>query len=150
MILQQRIELLIQLGKYIRNNDNVWRQIKMKAQRENPWFADEFIEMAAENIAFQFLQEDKLIEWVKDYKIPEENKHPAKVGVVMAGNIPLVGFHDMLCIFIAGQKQIIKQNAHYYIDNNFYFFRDQYFWADDKSKTKNFTFNWRFLYLYYL
>ena len=111
MILQQRIELLIQLGKYIRNNDNVWRQIKTKAQRENPWFADEFIEMAAENIAFQFLQEDKLIEWVKDYKIPAENKQPSNVGVVMAGNIPMVGFHDMLCIFIAGQKQIIKLSS---------------------------------------
>ena len=111
MILQQRIELLIQLGKYIRNNDHVWQQIKTKAQRENPWFADEFIEMAAENIAFQFLQEDKLIEWVKEYKIPAENKQPSNVGVVMAGNIPMVGFHDMLCIFIAGQKQIIKLSS---------------------------------------
>ena len=111
MILQQRIELLIQLGKYIRNNDHVWQQIKTKAQRENPWFADEFIEMAAENIAFQFLQEDKLIEWIKEYKIPAENKQPSSVGVVMAGNIPMVGFHDMLCIFIAGQKQIIKLSS---------------------------------------
>lgn len=108
MILQQRIQLLSQLGKYIEKNTIAWQQVKQQAERENPWFVKEFIEMAASNIASQFLQEEKLHEWVNQYKIPEENNEPSTVGVVMAGNIPLVGFHDMLCIFITGHKQRIK------------------------------------------
>lgn len=111
MILQQRIQLLSQLGKYIKNNANDWQEIKVRAERENPWFVKEFIEMAAENIATQFLQEDKLLAWVISYKIPEENKQPATVGLVMAGNIPMVGFHDLICIFITGQKLKIKLSS---------------------------------------
>ena len=36
---------------------------------------------------------------------------PKKIGIVMAGNIPLVGFHDLLCVFISGHKALIKASA---------------------------------------
>src|SRR5690606_31857833 len=41
----------------------------------------------------------------------DENKNPFRVGLVMAGNIPMVGFHDWLCCFVAGQKAVIKLSS---------------------------------------
>lgn len=108
MTLQQRIELLVDLGKYIKDNNEEWQAVKQLATRQNPWFVPEFIEIAADNIVSQFLQHDKLEAWAKQYELPQENEDPKTVGLVMAGNIPMVGFHDMLCIFISGHYQVIK------------------------------------------
>jgi hypothetical protein len=111
MTLQKRIDILVRLGDYMQNNSHEWRMVKEKANRSNPWFVPEFIEMASDNIIRSFLQQNELKRWAKDYNIPEENLHAAKVGIVMAGNIPLVGFHDMLCVFIAGHSQLIKLSS---------------------------------------
>jgi hypothetical protein len=111
MNLKQRIDLLVQLGKYIANNNGEWQAVKERANRANHWFAPEFIEMAARNISESFLQREKLENWVEQYNVPESNDKPEVVGVVMAGNIPMVGFHDMLCVFISGHKQRIKLSS---------------------------------------
>jgi hypothetical protein len=111
MTLQERIDLLVRLGDYMQNNGHDWVSAKELANRSNPWFAPEFIEMSADSISIQFLQKDKLQNWVKQYNVPEINEKQATVGVVMAGNIPMVGFHDMLCIFITGHKQRIKLSS---------------------------------------
>jgi hypothetical protein len=52
-----------------------------------------------------------LTAWARQYKIPDENAAPKNVGIVMAGNIPLVGFHDFLCAFITGHRQTIKASS---------------------------------------
>ncbi|HEX8461470.1 MAG TPA: acyl-CoA reductase [Segetibacter sp.] len=111
MTLQQRIDLLARLGEYMQNNGHDWVATKDLANRSNPWFAPEFIEMATGSISKEFLQKDKLTDWVKQYNVPETNEKPATAGIVMAGNIPMVGFHDMLCIFITGHKQRIKLSS---------------------------------------
>jgi hypothetical protein len=43
--------------------------------------------------------------------LPDENKHPKRVGIVMAGNIPLVGFHDFLSVFLTGHKAVVKLSS---------------------------------------
>ncbi len=111
MTLQERINVLITLGKYMQNNGHDWQSVKVLANHANPWFVPEFIEMASENIYNQFLQLQKLHDWITHYEVPEENKNEVTVGLVMAGNIPMVGFHDMLCIFIAGHYQRIKLSS---------------------------------------
>lgn len=111
MNLQQRIDLLIRLGEYIKSDNNFWQQAKEKASRENGWFIPEFIDLSTDNIASSFLQKDKLETWCKTYQLPDENPSPKKVGIVMAGNIPLVGFHDMLCVFITGHIAYIKLSS---------------------------------------
>lgn len=111
MTLQKRIEILVELGDYMQNNSHEWKAAKEQANRANPWFVPEFIEMASHNIISSFLQKDKLENWVKNYHVQGENGNPVTVGVVMAGNIPMVGFHDMLCIFITGHKQLIKLSS---------------------------------------
>ncbi len=94
MTLQERINVLIPLGKYMQNNGHDWQSVKVLANLANPWFVPEFIEMASENIYNQFLQLQKLHDWITHYEVPEENKNEVTVGLVMAGNIPMVGFHE--------------------------------------------------------
>jgi hypothetical protein len=108
MNLQQRINLLVGLGKYMKSGNEEWQAVKLKASRENTWFIPEFIELAVNNIAEEFLDEKKLESWAKEYQLTDENNSPKNIGLVMAGNIPLVGFHDFLCIFINGHRQTIK------------------------------------------
>lgn len=109
MNLQMRIELAAKLGEYILSNPSEWQETKQRAALVNPWFTPAFTDLAAKNIANYFLDNQKLIEWAAKYKNePEKEKN---VGVVMAGNIPLVGFHDLLCVFISGHKAIIKLSS---------------------------------------
>jgi hypothetical protein len=82
---------------------------KHRASLINPWFTTEFIDMASENIAKHFLDNQKLENWISSYKV--ETVAPKKIGIVMAGNIPLVGLHDFLCVFISGHKAIIKASS---------------------------------------
>jgi hypothetical protein len=111
MTLQQRIDLLARLGEYMQNNGHEWMNAKELASRSNPWFAPEFIDMSANSISTHYLQKQKLTDWTSKYNVPNANEKPVTVGVVMAGNIPMVGFHDMLCIFITGHKQRIKLSS---------------------------------------
>jgi hypothetical protein len=111
MNLQKRIDLLTQLGEYISANDDAWQAAKQRAYRQNAWFIPEFIDLAAKSIVDQFLQEKELRSWLSHYTIPETMANPKNVGIVMAGNIPLVGFHDFLCAFISGHRQTIKPSS---------------------------------------
>ena len=108
MNLQQRIDLLSRLGKYILSDNPAWIQAKEKASIENGWFVPAFIELASESIATEFLQKEILEDWIKGLSLPQSKK---TVGVVMAGNIPMVGFHDWLAVFISGKKAMIKLSS---------------------------------------
>lgn len=109
MNLQMRINLVSQLGEYILSSDPQWLEAKHKASLLNPWFTLEFIDLAAKNIAEQFLTKQKLTGWTSSYNF--ENIQSKKVGIVMAGNIPMVGFHDLLSVFISGHKALIKASS---------------------------------------
>lgn len=109
--MERRIDLLAELGNYIISEDPGWQTAKMKASAQNGWFRPEFVEGAIRRIAEEFLRKDKLRQWAEQYGLPEENASPKNIGLVMAGNIPLVGFHDFLSIFISGHRQTIKPSS---------------------------------------
>jgi hypothetical protein len=111
MTLQERIEILVRLGDFMNNNGEDWQNAKDRAFGKNQWFVPEFIEHASKNIVAEFLQRDKLNDFAALYNLPGENFAKASVGLVMAGNIPMVGFHDMLCIFLNGHNQVIKLSS---------------------------------------
>lgn len=110
MDLQQRINVLTKLGEYLQSDKEILESVKHKAHYENPWFTHEFIDKAITNITQNFLQTDKLNAWIKNYTI-KENNFSKTVGIVMAGNIPLVGFHDMICVFVSGHTAVIKPSS---------------------------------------
>ena len=110
MNLIERIDLLVELGKYLQSDTEEWKLTKQKAFEKNGWFTIEFIDLSVQNIADKFLQKDKLQNWCKTYFL-DDNISPKNVGIVMAGNIPLVGFHDFLTVFISGHQQTIKLSS---------------------------------------
>ena len=110
MNLTGRIDLMVELGKYLQSANEDLQIAKQKAFEKNGWFTIEFTEHAIRNIVTEFLQKDKLENWVKAYYL-DDNISSKNVGIVMAGNIPLVGFHDFLSVFISGHKQTIKLSS---------------------------------------
>ena len=111
MNIEQRIKLLVRLGSYIADDSQAWQETKLRASQENGWFIPEYINKTIQHIGNAFLQEEKLAAWVARYRLPQENSSPKRIGIVMAGNIPLVGFHDFLCCFITGNHIAIKSSA---------------------------------------
>ena len=107
MKLQNRIEILIQLKQYLQANTDKWQEVKQIAAIHNGWFTLDFIDLSIHNIIEHFLGQNELQNWVNSYSI-KESKPPKNVGIVMAGNIPLVGFHDFLAVFLSGNVQTIK------------------------------------------
>ena len=112
MEIQARIAGFVALGNHLMNPNNPsLEEVKQRAQSENAWFLPEFIDASIEQICTQFLNEAALIDWVALYPtIPQEFTHK-KVGIVMAGNIPMVGFHDLLSTLMAGHIAVIKLSS---------------------------------------
>lgn len=107
MQLSQRLDLLVQLQAYMLGNDAQWQAAKEKAYQKNGWFIPQFTELSAQNIATHLLSRNILQQLVAKYNIPNE-RSPLTVGIVMRGNIPMAGFYDFLCTFLAGHRQRIK------------------------------------------
>ncbi len=103
--IEKRIALLSKLRGYMLSDAPQWAEAQDLAARKNGWFASQSITLAVENIAREFLDEERLRAWISRYSLPEIAR---TVGIVMAGNIPLVGFHDFLCGFVAGHSLQIK------------------------------------------
>ncbi|WP_019948886.1 acyl-CoA reductase [Hymenobacter aerophilus] len=80
-----------------------------RARNNNPWFDAPNVRAAIEGIA-QMLQQEPLRLWAGRYR-PEPDPTPRLVGVVMAGNIPLVGFHDALCVLLSGHQLLAKLSS---------------------------------------
>lgn len=96
-----------EISNTIQKNKEWFETIKVKAQQENPWFIPEFIEEALQNIANSFCQKELLNLWIQSEAIIE-NDTPKKIGLITAGNIPAVGFHDLLCCLITGNQVQLK------------------------------------------
>jgi len=76
----------------------------------NPWFTPENVRSALKAIAM-VLTEENLRTWTSAYPLLKEKNDPVTAGVIMAGNIPLVGFHDFLSVLISGNKLIAKTSS---------------------------------------
>jgi hypothetical protein len=108
----KRIELMTKLGKYLSTDSEDLKEAIALAHRNNAWFTPEFVSLSLNNICKYLLEENDLIAWVAHYpKIAQDQVKPITVGIVMAGNIPLVGFHDFLCGFISGHKLNLKLSS---------------------------------------
>ena len=107
MNLKERKELLIALGKHLQTKDEYLEAIMHRSQFNNAWFTIENQQKAINAIATKFLASEKLETWLEKYPIPESTT-AKKVGLIMAGNIPLVGFHDVLSVFASGHQSVIK------------------------------------------
>ena len=111
MTLSERIEALSILGKQLLEPSDERETVIHRTAHNNAWFTIDNQKKAIQEIATHFLNKELLENWVKNYDYLEPNQanpQPKTVGLIMAGNIPLVGFHDVLCVFMSGNKAQIK------------------------------------------
>jgi hypothetical protein len=110
MNLQNRINSLAALGQELIHEREKWSAAIEQASRENPWFLPTFIHQALDAIAREYLSSDKLHQWTKRYPL-SNNRQPQRIGLIMAGNIPMVGIHDLLCVFLSGHELSIRLSS---------------------------------------
>ena len=117
MNINRRIQLISDIGEFLKNyldenydnnNDNKlveFKDVITKAQSKNPWFTDVNIKV---NLTYwsKKLTKHNLNKWLSKYNL--NNTSRKNIAIIMAGNIPLVGFHDFICVFLSGHNSIIK------------------------------------------
>jgi len=110
MDLGVRIEAFAKLGDYL-HSDIYQEGVEQLSLVEvlNPWFTKQNIEKCL-NAWKEQLKVDMLKSWLSPYKL-KEISNPKKVLVIMADNIPLVGFHDFLTVLVLGHKVVIKMSS---------------------------------------
>jgi len=107
MNLKDRIEALSYLGEEIDSGSDWLSESISIAYNENKWFTTENSWKALNAIRDQFLRTQILQSWSGRYEVADD-VDSKRVGLVLAGNIPLVGFHDLMSTFISGHKSLIK------------------------------------------
>ena len=108
----KRIDAIIKLGNHLLHfdaNKDSYAKLNShvsQAMLANGWFTSDYIQKTF----FEWgnaLQGSKLLSWLKPYRF-SINKPPQTIALILAGNIPLVGFHDLICVWLSGHKAIIK------------------------------------------
>jgi len=125
MRLEKRIQAFISLGEFISQftsnkyksknnipqNDFYFEEMKeqiLLAKNHNGWFTEENIQFACKGWE-KALSEESINKWLVDYQF--KNTSPKTIALIMAGNIPLVGFHDFLSVLISGNKVLVKLSS---------------------------------------
>ncbi len=123
--IKERTDAFIQLGNFFRLYDEnlpkstcLLKEIYFEAfEKEieqahiyNAWFTPEFVRSAIVSLGLM-LQEQSINDWIKSYEILDNPKTIKKVGVIMAGNIPMVNFHDLFCVVMSGHIFIGKLSS---------------------------------------
>jgi hypothetical protein len=128
MKLQEKIEVFEKLGMFLEQfavpvydvkTDLPWLKelntqflqpleaIIQNSNIHNPWFTEENMRFALSHTG-RMLNAVDLSEWLAKYDVKDMDGNRKTIAVVMAGNIPLVGFHDMLCVMVSGHNMLAK------------------------------------------
>lgn len=126
MDLSSRIQAFVKLGQFLRQfepngakSDNPlnslyyddFNNLISSVRKYNPWFTEENVRFMLGSIA-GMLSESTMIEWLSGYITElERTKAEKTVAVIMAGNVPLVGFHDFLSVLVSGNKFLGKLSS---------------------------------------
>lgn len=122
---KNKIQAFIQLGDFLRQfsltentkNSNIkgneiffdaFIDLIQLSQSHNGWFTPEQVFFSIQSWA-EALTETNLNQWLSKYSFT--NTNPKIVGLILAGNIPLVGFHDFLSVIISGHKALVKLSS---------------------------------------
>jgi len=93
-------------SKYEYIKEEFYTKLKL-AETQNPWFTQDNLKFCLEQWG-KTLTEENLTNWLKNYSF---SGNPKNVGIIMAGNIPLVGFHDLISILLSGHNAFVKTSS---------------------------------------
>ncbi len=127
MTIQQRTNAFVKLGLYLnhlaanKEQSNEFtaldalyysdaQELFSILKLQNGWFTESNVRTAFKALSAQ-LEHSKMQKWLAAYSLESELETPKKIGLVMAGNIPLVGFHDFLVVLITGNHAVIKLSS---------------------------------------
>lgn len=109
MIDKDRIVPFVRLGEHIYNVlENGDHDFYRAVQNQNNWFTEDSVRLALQGVA-RYLNEEALLKWLAPYQL--NNPSDKRIGVIMAGNIPMVGFHDLLSVLISGHRLMAKPSS---------------------------------------
>jgi hypothetical protein len=115
--LKKRIDAFVKLGLFLSEQfatdslcNTEMSDLFYKAESKNAWFTPESITKAFKGIA-HILQQDDIEKWIQSYPFLLQNRQSKRVAVIMAGNIPMVGFHDAMTVLIAGNTIVAKLSS---------------------------------------
>lgn len=124
MNINLRISAFIKLGKLLKkisvddlNGEysedlELFDKIIKTSHHLNPWFTDENVRNSLGSLS-EMLKKENINKWISQYSEMLESRNTInKVAVILAGNIPLVGFHDFLCVLVSGNSFIGKLSSH--------------------------------------
>ncbi|MEM8583786.1 MAG: acyl-CoA reductase [Bacteroidota bacterium] len=131
--LEDRLQILAELGEHLRRDEDELLQAHLKRTAyNNGWLTVDYYRRAIESVATEWLSEQALSKWVSNYPALREStsvtapsseapnsdfqgaprssdlRKSKKIGLVLAGNIPMVGFHDVISVFLSGHIAQIK------------------------------------------
>lgn len=117
MTLDERISSFAGLGALLRRYPGDDEDVELRPIREaaaragaaNGWFTSSNISLALHALG-EILTNEKLVGWVTPY-VPTMRSEGKTIGVVFAGNIPAVGFHDFLCVLLSGHRLLAKLSS---------------------------------------
>lgn len=123
--MQDKIEAIVELGLYMgdiaqgvhhKSKKEIYQkykesthQIICQVEKKNAWFTEKNIHYCLNSWA-KALSKDNIEYWLSQYNI-KANHHTKNIGVIMAGNIPMVGFHDLLCVLFSSHHFYGKLSA---------------------------------------
>jgi hypothetical protein len=151
MLQKNKISSFVELGKFLaqfsldnsqRNTDfqhndrffDSFETLLALSQSHNGWFTQEQVYFAVNSWA-DALTEENLNKWLSPYDFSKVQ--PKTIGLILAGNIPLVGFHDFLSVLISGHKVLVKTSSN---DQHLIKFLANYLITIDKSLEARITF----------
>jgi hypothetical protein len=125
MNIKERISAFIELGTFLEQfskTDNIvsnhplnpifytdFENLLSRVSAENLWFTPKHVKSSIEGVC-HFLKEKNISKWLNSYQVSDKSTQ-LKVAVILAGNIPMVGFHDMLCVVISGHTFVGKLSS---------------------------------------
>lgn len=98
-------------GTFIGITESEYTDLQRTINRQfqlNGWFTKESVQQSVFALG-EWLEKPNLEKWLSYYQF--NDGQPKKVGIIMAGNIPLVGFHDFLCVVLSGNSAVCKLSS---------------------------------------
>jgi len=99
------IKSLASLGKQLLAPNDALKSVLHKTEIHNPWFTNLECMRMLESISKQMLNTAALENLIQKSALPQQRK---TIGLVLAGNVPFVGMHDLICVLVSGHQAKIK------------------------------------------